>query len=151
VTSPGNQSYANRTTTAKDSIASGANDLYSKLGNAMSERGQMLDGLEDTVNSLRSGSENMVTQVGSRRLPNFSFDLLMTGIGEETCCRAVDAKVVQFLIYSTLESVYDYSFGRRVGEWKELRNGRLIFSCTFLRGNGGTDCVSFVGETARGV
>ena len=30
----------------------------------MSERGQMLDGLEDTVNSLRTGSENMLAQVG---------------------------------------------------------------------------------------
>jgi hypothetical protein len=52
----------------KDSLASGANDLYSRLGSAMSERGQMLDGLEDTVNSLRAGSENMVAQVGLLRL-----------------------------------------------------------------------------------
>jgi len=62
-TSPGNnQSYADRANATKDSLSSGTNDLYSRLGSAMSERGQMLDGLEDTVNSLRAGSENMVAQ-----------------------------------------------------------------------------------------
>jgi len=63
-TSPGNsQSYTDRANATKDSVASGANDLYSRLGNAVSERGQMLDGLEDTVNSLRTGSQNMLAQV----------------------------------------------------------------------------------------
>lgn len=52
-----------RASATKDSVASGANDLYNRLGNAVSERGQMLDGLEDTVNSLRTGSQNMLTQV----------------------------------------------------------------------------------------
>lgn len=64
-TSPGKtQSSADLASATKDSIASGTSDLYSRLGNAMSERGQMLDGLEDTVNSLRTGSENMLAQVG---------------------------------------------------------------------------------------
>ena len=68
-TSPGKtQSHGDRASTAKDSIANSANDLYSRLGSAALERGQMLDGLEDTVNSLRTGSENMVAQVGLRRL-----------------------------------------------------------------------------------
>ncbi|KAF9654319.1 hypothetical protein BDM02DRAFT_3085840 [Thelephora ganbajun] len=57
-----NQSYADRASAAKDSIASSTNDLYNRLGSAASERGQMLDGLEDTVNSLRTGSENMLAQ-----------------------------------------------------------------------------------------
>ena len=56
-------SPTDRANTPKDSIASGTSDLYNRLGNAMSERGQMLDGLEDTVNSLRTGSENMLAQV----------------------------------------------------------------------------------------
>jgi len=81
-----NQSYGDRANTAKDSIASGASDLYSRLGNAMSERGQMLDGLEDTVNSLRAGSENMVAQVGLHPLLFFPFNLLTMKIGEEACC-----------------------------------------------------------------
>lgn len=56
------QSYADRANAAKDSLTSGTNELYNRLGSAVSERGQMLDGLEDTVNSLRSGSENMLAQ-----------------------------------------------------------------------------------------
>ena len=52
-----------RASATKDSIASSTSDIYSRLGNAVSERGQMLDGLEDTVNSLRTGSENMLAQV----------------------------------------------------------------------------------------
>jgi len=101
-----NQSYANRANVTKDSLASGANDLYSRLGSAVSERGQMLDGLEDTVNSLRAGSENMVAQVGFLRLQVLSFHLLTTTIGEEACCRTVDAKLVQLLSYSRFGSRY---------------------------------------------
>ena len=97
-----NQSYANRANVTKDSLTSGANDLYSRLGSAVSERGQMLDGLEDTVNSLRAGSENMVAQVGFLRLQVLSFHLLTTIIGKEACCRTVDAKLVQLLSYLRL-------------------------------------------------
>ena len=97
-----NQPYTDRASATRDSLASGANDLYSRLGNAMSERGQMLDGLEDTVNSLRAGSENMVTQVSLLRLQALPFHLLTTTIGEEACCRTVDARMVQLLSYSTL-------------------------------------------------
>ena len=61
--SGGNQSSADRVNATKDSLASGTSDLYNRLGSAMSERGQMLDGLEETVNSLRTGSENMLAQV----------------------------------------------------------------------------------------
>lgn len=104
-TSPGiNQSYTDRANATKDSVASGANDLYSRLGSAVSERGQMLDGLEDTVNSLRTGSENMLAQVGPSVTLVLSFHLLTTRIGEETCRRTVDAKMVQPLIYSMLGS-----------------------------------------------
>jgi len=63
----------------------------------MSERGQMLDGLEDTVNSLRTGSENMLAQVGLDQLQVVSFHPLTTGIGEETCCRAVGSGLVRVL------------------------------------------------------
>ena len=97
-----NQPYTDRASATRDSLASGANDIYSRLGNAMSERGQMLDGLEDTVNSLRAGSENMVTQVSLLRLQALPFHLLTTTIGEEACCRTVDARMVQLLSYSTL-------------------------------------------------
>jgi syntaxin-binding protein 5 len=65
-TSPGNNSYADRANATKESVTSGANDLYNRLGSAVTERGQMLDGLEDTVNSLRTGSENMLAQVALR-------------------------------------------------------------------------------------
>ena len=65
----------------------------------MSERGQMLDGLEDTVNSLRTGSENMLTQVIYCQLEVLSF--LTTRVGKETCCRAVGAGVVRLLSFST--------------------------------------------------
>ena len=65
----------------------------------MSERGQMLDGLEETVSSLRTGSENMLAQVGPGRLPVLSFHLLTTRIGEETCCRTVGSRLVRVLIF----------------------------------------------------
>jgi hypothetical protein len=94
------QSYTDRANVAKDSLANGANDLYSRLGSAVNERGQMLDGLEDTVNSLRTGSENMLAQVSYCRVPTLSSHLLTTRIGEETCCRAVDAGMVQLLTFS---------------------------------------------------
>lgn len=42
--------------------SSGVGDLYNRLGAAIAERGQMLDGLEDTVGSLQQGSKNMLTQ-----------------------------------------------------------------------------------------
>lgn len=101
--SPGNnQPYVDRASAASDSLTSSANDLYSRLGSAMSERGQMLDGLEDTVNSLRAGSENMVAQVGFRQLQVSSFRSLTGTIGEEACYRTVDARMVQLLICSTL-------------------------------------------------
>jgi len=115
-TSPGsNQPYADRASATKDSLAGGANDLYSRLGNAMSERGQMLDGLEDTVNSLRAGSENMVAQVGLLRFQVLSFHLLTTIIGEEARCRTVDARVVQLLSYSTP------GVGGRLRLWRTCR------------------------------
>ena len=134
-TSPGsNQPYADRAGATKDSLASGANDLYSRLGSAMSERGQMLDGLEDTVNSLRAGSENMVAQVGLLRLQVLPFHLLTATIGEEACCRTVDARMVQLLSYSTPGVGGRLRLWGTVGEWKYLRNGRSAFSCTFLRG-----------------
>jgi len=41
---------------------SGVGDLYNRLGAAISERGQMLDGLEETVGSLQQGSRNMLAQ-----------------------------------------------------------------------------------------
>ena len=105
-TSPGNnQSYTDRANVAKDSITGGVDDLYNRLGSAVSERGQMLDGLEDTVNSLRTGSENMLAQVGLCQLPVLSFHLLTARTGEETCCRTVGSKLVQLLIYSTAGSV----------------------------------------------
>lgn len=123
--SPGsNQSYADRANVAKDSLAGGANDLYNRLGSAVSERGQMLDGLEDTVNSLRTGSENMVAQVCCCWVPVLFFSLLMERIGKEACCRAVDARMVQLLTFSKQRLGL-------VGEWKDLRNGRLVFSRTF--------------------
>jgi len=58
----GSNQSPDRANATKDILASSANDLYSRLGSAVSERGQMLDGLEDTVNSLRTGSENMLAQ-----------------------------------------------------------------------------------------
>ena len=142
-TSPGSsQSYGDQANT----IASGANDLYSRLGNAMSERGQMLDGLEDTVNSLRVGSENMVAQVGLRPLPILLFHPLTARIGEEACCGTVDAKMVQLLIHSTLGGGCTIVTGERFREWKDLRNGRLAFSCTFFRGDGRIKCGCLVDE-----
>lgn len=100
------QSYVDRANAAKDSLASGANDIYSRLGSAVSERGQMLDGLEDTVNSLRSGSENMLAQVSCCRLSVLSFRLLITRVGEETCCRTVGARMVRLLSFSTYNGGY---------------------------------------------
>lgn len=95
----------------------------------MSERGQMLDGLEDTVNSLRAGSENMVTQVGLQRLQVLFFHFLIMAIGEEACCRAVDAKLVQFLIYSMFGNGCTAAAFGHDGEWKCLRKRA---SCIFL-------------------
>ena len=88
----------------------------------MSERGQMLDGLEETVNSLRTGSENMLAQVRYTRLPLPKFHLLTTRTGEETCYRAVRAKLVRLLIVAMLLEA-----NRSVGEWKDLRNRRPVF------------------------
>lgn len=56
-------------------------DLYNRLGAAISERGQMLDGLEDTVGSLQQGSSNMLAQVG------FPLTFNVTGVDSEPCCR----------------------------------------------------------------
>lgn len=128
LTSPGSdQSYVNRVNATKDSLASGANDIYSRLGSAVSERGEMLDGLEDTVNSLRTGSENMLAQVRHCGLPLSLVHFFMTRIGEKTCCRAVRAKLVWFLTFSGLRWT-------SLREWKNLRKGRLAFSCTFFEG-----------------
>jgi len=71
----------------------------------VTERGQMLDGLQDSVNSLRTGSENMLVQVGLGPLPVLSFHLLTRRIGEEACCRAVDSEMVRVLIYSAVGSI----------------------------------------------
>lgn len=129
--SPGsNQSSADRVNVTKSSLAGGTNDLYNRLGSAVSERGQMLDGLEDTVNSLRTGSENMLAQVRCCRLPLSPFRFLTTRIGEKTCCRTVGAKLVRFLTLSVPR------VNRTLREWKYLRNRRPVFSCTFLRGVG---------------
>ena len=46
----------------------------------------------------------MLAQVIFYRLPVLQFHLLTMGIGEETCCRTVGAKMVQLLICSTLGS-----------------------------------------------
>jgi len=40
----------------------GVGDLYNRLGSALAERGQMLDGLENTVGSLQQGTTNMLAQ-----------------------------------------------------------------------------------------
>ena len=117
-TSPGSsQSYTDRANATKDSVASGAGDLYNRLGSAVSERGQMLDGLEDTVNSLRTGSENMLAQVGIWRLPVISFNLLTTRIGEEACCRTVGSGLVRVLTCSVVEGV---CMGRLGGESRRM-------------------------------
>src|SRR5258708_29458060 len=79
-----------RNNARKDSLAGGTTDIYSRLGSAVSERGQMLDGLEDTVNSLRTGSENMLAQVRYPSTPevphsyyeNRRRDLLQSSRGE---------------------------------------------------------------------
>jgi hypothetical protein len=44
------------------------------------------------------------------------------------------------------ERTYEWQFWRASGEWRYLRNGRLGFSCAFLRGDGRVDCVSSVDE-----
>ena len=141
-TSPGNNSYADRANATKESVTSGANDLYNRLGSAVTERGQMLDGLEDTVNSLRAGSENMVAQVALRRLLFLPIRLLMTIIGEENCCRAVYEKLVQLLNFPTLGSacmsavLWDGSRNRSI-----YITGVSDFSCTFLTGMGSWLCI----------
>ena len=60
----------------------------------------------------------------------------MMAIGEEACCRTVDAKVVQFLIHSMLGSGVQLQPLRMVENGSVYVNGRLVFSCTFLRGDG---------------
>ncbi|KAI0093981.1 lethal giant larvae like, C-terminal-domain-containing protein [Irpex rosettiformis] len=45
-----------------NSATSGVNNLYSRLNNALAERGEMLGGLEDSFNNLESGSKNMLAQ-----------------------------------------------------------------------------------------
>lgn len=84
-------------------------DLYNRLGAAISERGQMLDGLEDTVGSLQQGSSNMLAQVGF--LGILMCRMLISFVGEKIGFRAVDEKLVQpwlgdpglFLLYDNQE------------------------------------------------
>ena len=126
---------------AKDSLASSASDLYNRLGSAVSERGQMLDGLEDAVNSLKSGSENMLAQVIFHRLPppddgNRRRDLLQNSRREDGST---------FDLFDLREYMHCCSFGGLVREWKELRNRRLMFSFAFLRGRESRLCI-FVGK-----
>ena len=142
-TSPGNnQSYTDRASATKDSVTTGASDLYSRLGNAVSERGQMLDGLEDTVNSLRAGSENMVAQVGLDRLPA----LIVLPSDDEYRRRGLlqnsrPGGGLDFEFIQWSGAYVQYSFGGRSGEWKDLRNGRLVFSCAFSSGRKSRFCI----------
>jgi hypothetical protein len=77
-----------------DGATAGVNDLYSRLGSAISERGQMLDGLEDTVSSLQQGSSNMLAQVCVSPLWKSSPSHHMDA-GEETGFGTVGEELVQ--------------------------------------------------------
>jgi syntaxin-binding protein 5 len=91
------KAVSDRTTSASSlsslSVASsGVGDLYSRLGAAISERGQMLDGLEDTVSSLQQGSSDMLAQVCVLLLISILSRELFSG--EKAGCRAIDKTVV---------------------------------------------------------
>ena len=60
----------------------------------------------------------------------------MTVIGKEACCRAVDTKMVQLLIYSMFGSGCTAAAFGMTGNGSVYVNGRLVFSCAFLRGDG---------------
>ncbi|GJE89618.1 hypothetical protein PsYK624_057220 [Phanerochaete sordida] len=51
---------ANSVSEMANSASRGVSDLYSRLGNALAERGEMLGGLEESFQSLESGSKNML-------------------------------------------------------------------------------------------
>ncbi|EKM61629.1 uncharacterized protein PHACADRAFT_169080 [Phanerochaete carnosa HHB-10118-sp] len=56
---------ANSVSEMANSASRGVNDLYSRLNNALAERGEMLGGLEESFQSLESGSKNMLAQAKS--------------------------------------------------------------------------------------
>lgn len=53
---------ANSVSEMANSASRGVSDLYSRLNNALAERGEMLGGLEESFQSLESGSKNMLSQ-----------------------------------------------------------------------------------------
>jgi syntaxin-binding protein 5 len=77
-TSPG--TAAADSSSGLQAATSGVGDLYNRLGAAISERGQMLDGLQESVGSLQQGSKNMLTQVCPFSLSPFKLMFVKAGL-----------------------------------------------------------------------
>ena len=108
----------------KELAPSGANDLDNKLGSAASERGK--------IQSMRSEREATICLLTWALTDPWSYN--------STFWLGLAAEPLD--LFDTREC----SVEGRVGEWKDLRNGRLGFSCTFSSRGEGVDCVSSVDE-----